>query len=163
MEIVILKWKFENGKLKTEKMKKKVLKFEIQNWFKRISHLADCWWSCRSYNRMYLTMYLKMYLNEVHEVHVSLYLTFHILWYFGYLYFKNFQEFLEFSVISWYVIYACCGLILTLNKLIWLVRIIFKIPHFLPHYLPQWGKWGICFILPHFFIYIAEVVHRKIV
>ena len=92
-------------------------------------------------------MYLKMYLNEVH---VSLYLTFHILWYFGYPYFKNFQEFLEFSVISWYVIYACCGLILTLNKLIWLVRIIFKIPHFLPHYLPQWGKWGICFILPHF-------------
>ena len=76
-----------------------------------------------------------------------------ILWY---LYFKNFQEFLEFSVISWYVIYACCGLILTLNKLIWLVRIIFKIPHFLPHYLPQWGKWGICFILPHFFIYILR-------
>ena len=21
---------------------------------------------------------------------------------------------------------------------------------YLPHYLPQWGKWGICFILPHF-------------
>ena len=72
-------WK-ENLKWKTEKMKK-VLKFEIQNWFKMISHLADCWWSCRSYNRMYLTMYLKMYLNEVHEVNFSLYLTFHILWY----------------------------------------------------------------------------------
>ena len=72
-------WK-ENLKWKTEKMKK-VLKFEIQNWFKMISHLADCWWSCRSYNRMYLTMYLKLYFNEVHEVNFSLYLTFHILWY----------------------------------------------------------------------------------
>ena len=35
--------------------------------------------------------------------------------------------------------------------------------YYIPHYLRQWGKWGICFILPHFFIYIAEGVHRKIV
>ena len=31
------------------------------------------------------------------------------------------------------------------------------VAHFVPHYVPQLGTWGTCFIVPHFFIIVKLI------